>query len=146
MSSAPEEETADPGGFDVVLVDGLNALGSRPDGWWRDRPAAMRRLVAELRELARRLGPATDVEVCFDGRPHELVAAAGGDEVAVGFAGPGRNAADRRIAARARELGPERTVLVVTSDKRLIAAARAAGAETVGSGGFVREQLRGESG
>ena len=37
-----------------VLVDGNNVVGSRPDGWWRDRPGAARRLVAELQAFAAR--------------------------------------------------------------------------------------------
>jgi hypothetical protein len=28
----------------VLVVDGANVVGSRPDGWWRDRPGAARRL------------------------------------------------------------------------------------------------------
>ena len=28
------------------LVDGMNVIGSKPDGWWRDRTGAMRRLLA----------------------------------------------------------------------------------------------------
>ncbi len=146
MSSGDSAESSDPADFDFVLVDGFNALGSRPDGWWRDRPAAMERLVGDLCALAARLGGETALEVCFDGRPHERVAAAGGGDVAVTFAGPGRNAADRMIAARARELGPGHSVLVVTSDKRLLAAVKAAGASSTGSGGFVREHLRGAGG
>jgi len=132
---------ADPSGFDVVIVDGFNALGSRPDGWWRDRPAAMERLVGELAALAARLGPGVAVEVCFDGRPHERVVAAADDAVAVSFAGPGANAADRMIAARVRELGAQRRTLVVSSDKRLGAAVKAAGGTTVGAGAFVRAEL-----
>ena len=31
-----------------LIVDGNNVIGSRPDGWWRDRPGAARRLVEEL--------------------------------------------------------------------------------------------------
>jgi hypothetical protein len=26
-------------------VDGMNVIGTRPDGWWRDRDAAMLHLV-----------------------------------------------------------------------------------------------------
>ncbi len=48
-----------------LVVDGNNVLGSRPDGWWRDRPGATRRLVAELQELAARTGDR--VTVVFDG-------------------------------------------------------------------------------
>ena len=36
------------------LVDGMNVIGARPDGWWRDRRAAMRRLTAALDALAAR--------------------------------------------------------------------------------------------
>ncbi len=32
----------------VVVIDGANVVGSRPDGWWRDRPAAAARLHARL--------------------------------------------------------------------------------------------------
>lgn len=28
----------------VLVVDGANVIGSRPDGWWRDRGAAAQRL------------------------------------------------------------------------------------------------------
>jgi len=38
------------------LVDGMNVIGSRPDGWWRDRTAAMRRLTGDLDALARETG------------------------------------------------------------------------------------------
>ena len=30
------------------LVDGMNVIGSRPDGWWKDRHAAMAGLVESL--------------------------------------------------------------------------------------------------
>jgi hypothetical protein len=106
----------------------------------------MERLVGELAELAERLGPAVALEACFDGRPHERVLAAAGESVAVSFAGGGADAADRKIAARVRELlAGEATprVLVVSSDKRLGAAVKAAGGETTGAGAFVRAELAG---
>ena len=36
----------------TVVVDAANVVGSRPDGWWRDRPGATRRLLADLAPLA----------------------------------------------------------------------------------------------
>lgn len=33
----------------MLLVDAANVVGSRPTGWWRDRPGAARRLVAQVR-------------------------------------------------------------------------------------------------
>ena len=32
----------------VLIVDGANVVGSRPDGWWRDRAGAARRLQERL--------------------------------------------------------------------------------------------------
>ena len=32
----------------VLIVDAANVVGSRPDGWWRDRPGAARRLHESL--------------------------------------------------------------------------------------------------
>jgi 8-oxo-dGTP diphosphatase len=38
----------------VVVVDAANVVGSRPDGWWRDRVGAARRLVTGITALAAR--------------------------------------------------------------------------------------------
>ena len=36
----------------ALIVDGANVMGSRADGWWRDRAGAMARLHGELAALA----------------------------------------------------------------------------------------------
>jgi 8-oxo-dGTP diphosphatase len=36
----------------TIIVDGANVVGSRPDGWWRDRAGAAVRLAGELAPLA----------------------------------------------------------------------------------------------
>jgi hypothetical protein len=36
----------------VLLVDIANVMGSRPDGWWRERAAAATRLLNELEPLS----------------------------------------------------------------------------------------------
>ncbi|HEY3019150.1 MAG TPA: NYN domain-containing protein [Solirubrobacteraceae bacterium] len=105
-----------------LLVDGMNVIGSRPDGWWRDRRGAQRALVAALGALRER------VTVVFDGAPHDVDAP---DGVEVAFAPH----ADDEIAARARP-----GVCVVTSDRALAERVRAAGAEVVGAKAF-RERL-----
>ena len=63
----------------TVLVDGNNVMGSRPDGWWRNRAGAAERLVAEIAPLARSSGGAWTI--VFDGpappgmvSPHEGLA------------------------------------------------------------------------
>jgi predicted RNA-binding protein with PIN domain len=112
------------------LVDGMNVIGSRPTGWWRDRPRAMRELVEQLGRLGE------PVTVVFDGRPFALE---GGDDVAVLFASRhGRNAADDDIATLAAEAGE--AVRVVTSDSELAERVRRSGAEVVGAKAF-RERL-----
>jgi predicted RNA-binding protein with PIN domain len=131
-------------GCELVIVDGLNTLGSRPDGWWRDRPAAMKRLVRQLNRFAERTGvPAT---VVFDGNPHAAVEAAAGAAVEVAFAPGGPNAADRVIAARVRGSTRPQAVLTVSSDRRLAAAIKAAGGRCVGAGWFVGRWLDHEAG
>jgi hypothetical protein len=35
----------------LTIVDVANVLGSRPDGWWRDRAAATRRLLDSMAQL-----------------------------------------------------------------------------------------------
>ena len=39
----------------VIVVDAANVIGSRPDGWWRDRPGAARRLLTKLAVLQQHL-------------------------------------------------------------------------------------------
>jgi predicted RNA-binding protein with PIN domain len=115
------------------LVDGMNVIGSRPTGWWRDRPGAMRALVEELREFAAREGH--DVTVVFDGRPFELE----GDGVEVMFATRrGPDAADDDIAALVQRDEAPGELSVVTSDGDLARRAREAGAAVVGAGEFRR--------
>src|SRR5947209_10884275 len=83
------------------IVDGMNVIGSRPDGWWRDRRGAQRALVQALGELGE---PMT---VIFDGAPHDTEPPPG---VEVAFAPH----ADDEIAARAAP-----GVTVITSDRGL---------------------------
>lgn len=42
---------AGPRGGTALVVDVANAVGSRPDGWWRDRAGASTRLLAQLARL-----------------------------------------------------------------------------------------------
>ena len=46
------------------FVDGMNVIGTRPDGWWSDRDAAMLRLVDLLERWAAAEGE--DVIVVFE--------------------------------------------------------------------------------
>ncbi len=110
----------------------MNVIGSRPDGWWRDREGAMRRLVDELAEFAAERA----VTVVFDGRPFELEAP---DGVEVLFASRrGRDAADDDIAELVRAHAAPAELRVVTSDAELSRRVGELGAEVVGARSFRR--------
>ena len=111
----------------------MNVIGSRPTGWWRDRPGAMRDLVEELDAFARREGD--EVTVVFDGRPFNLE----GRVVGVLFASRrGPNAADDDIAELVASDAEPATLSVVTSDSDLARRVRDSGAAVVGAGEFRR--------
>lgn len=113
------------------MVDGMNVIGCRPDGWWRDRPGAARTLVERLVAYSEATGD--QVAVVLDGRPIDLPSPG---TVGVEFAGAGRDAADRMIAARlAVEAGPGE-VTVVTSDAALRRTALALGAKVMSATAF----------
>ena len=113
------------------VVDASNVIGSRPDGWWRDRPGATRRLVKALDELAARTGDEMTVVLdAGDPPPAERV------EVLVAPR-RGRDAADDAIVALLEARGGEGT-RVVTSDAELARRVRALGAEVEGAGDFRR--------
>jgi len=114
------------------IVDGMNVIGSRPDGWWRDRSGAMRALAAQLDRFQDDTGE--PVSVVFDGRPRVVSA-----RVEVRFASrAGRNAADDEIARMVAADAAPGEVRVVTSDGDLATRVRAAGAEVEGAGTFRR--------
>ena len=126
-----------------LLVDGMNVLGSRPDGWWRDRPGAMERLTRRLDAFAEREG--AELTVVFDGNPHERVSAAAGG-IDVRFAPGGPNAADREIVRIIRADADPSSMVAVSSDKRLRAAVKASGASSIGCGELLRRLDAGPDG
>ncbi|WP_026928369.1 hypothetical protein [Granulicoccus phenolivorans] len=77
----------------VLVVDAANVIGSRPDGWWRDRPGAAARLHAalvaappagdagwDLIELVLEGRARAGVPVGTEGRVHTVHAAGSGDD------------------------------------------------------------------
>ena len=117
------------------IVDGMNLIGSRPDGWWRDRRGAMQALVAQLERFASTAGE--PLTVVFDGRPFDL--GGGPSEVEVAFASRrGRDAADDDIARLVAGAQRPDDLTVVTSDAALAARVRSSGASVVGAGAFRR--------
>ncbi|WP_324650778.1 NUDIX domain-containing protein [Georgenia sp. H159] len=134
----------------VLVVDGANTMGSRPDGWWRDRAAASERLRDELAVratdglAAERLGlPGhrwyPDVVLVTEGRGRGPVGVAGADGVGgvavVGAPGPGD---DEIVAQAERHVTAGADVVVVTADRELRRRVEALGAATAGPGLVLR--------
>lgn len=133
-----------------VIVDGANVVGSRPDGWWRDRSGAASR-------LAHRLASA------LSSRPGEIAGLGGGDGgdtpmVHLVLEGQGARAVDLpqqdglqivlaetdgdstivEVAERLRDDSPDDVdVVVVTADRGLRDRVEAVGARSVGPGSLL---------
>jgi uncharacterized protein YaiI (UPF0178 family) len=118
------------------VVDAMNVIGSKPDGWWRDRGRAIERLVGQVDRWAE--GREERVTVMLEREPHQELRA---ERVEIAWASSGgANAADREILARLPDwLAEDEVVVVVTSDRDLARKARAAGAEVVPSRPFRAE-------
>jgi predicted RNA-binding protein with PIN domain len=113
-----------------LIVDGMNVIGSRPDGWWRDREGAALGLLARLQSLTG--SEPRDVVLVLDGASSPRLPGGAHEGVWLLFArDAGFRTADDRIVALLRE-APHDEVEVVTSDRALQARVRRLGAH-VGS-------------
>jgi uncharacterized protein YaiI (UPF0178 family) len=110
----------------MLVIDAANVIGSRPTGWWRDRPGATRVFTERVRATvtAGRLDP--PVTIVVEGRARAGADEADVDGVKVVHA-PGEG--DDTIAAIAEA---NRGAVVVTADRELAVRVRAANAEVVG--------------
>ncbi|MFJ8490317.1 NTP pyrophosphohydrolase [Streptomyces sp. NPDC094038] len=116
----------------LVIVDGANVVGSRPDGWWRDRRGAAERLRDRLAERGLP-GRPTPVELVLvvEGAARGVASVPG---VRVESA-PGSG--DDRIVELAAE-DPGRPRLVVTADRELRGRVTELGAEVIGPSALLR--------
>jgi hypothetical protein len=106
-------------GVTVLVVDAANVVGSRPDGWWRDRAGANERLLRRLAALRGMslTGPegpieCTGVVAVVEGRARGLPAPEGVDVVRA--TGSGDDALAQFVTGRAAD-----PLLVVTADRGL---------------------------
>jgi predicted RNA-binding protein with PIN domain len=114
------------------IVDGMNVIGTRPDAWWKDRDAAMLRLVDALERWAAAEGE--DVTVVFERPPSPPIRST---VIEVTHAPrPRRDAADHEIVRLLRSHDEPQSIRVVTSDRWLSERAYAAGATFEGSDSF----------
>ena len=143
----------------TIVVDVANVMGSRPDGWWRDRAGAAQRLHAQIAALAASGHPILPDETDPPGFVLVLEGAARAAAARIGAAPIGAapisdeaprvavrvvqadGSGDDAIVALARELPGRR--FVVTADRELRRRSVAAGAAVLGPGwliGLLREQ------
>lgn len=118
----------------TLVIDAANVVGSRPDGWWRDRPGAARRLhervlVADL--------PHDVVVLVLEGAAKAGVPAGRDGHVLTVHAS---RDGDSRIVEAAGEAAGGAPVTVVTADRLLRSRVEGRGALAVGPG-WLLDQL-----
>jgi predicted RNA-binding protein with PIN domain len=115
-----------------LLVDGMNVIGTRPDAWWKDRHAAMVRLVDLLERWVAAHGD--DVIVVFEQPPSPPIFST---VIEVAHAPrPRRDSADDEIIRLLLADAEPGAIRVVTSDHWLADRAYAAGATVEPSAPF----------
>jgi predicted RNA-binding protein with PIN domain len=114
------------------LVDGMNVIGTRPDAWWKDRRAAMIRLVDMLERWAAASG--ADVTVVFEQPPSPPIRST---VIVIAHAPrPRRDSADDEIIRLLVADSEPGAIRVVTSDHWLSDRVYAAGATVEPAGPF----------
>jgi len=108
----------------VLLIDAANVVGSRPDGWWRDRAGAARAFLERVCAAVRAGRLARPVVVVLEGKAREgaepsmddgvvvLHAPASGDDLLVSIIADADDdvtlvSADRGLRQRAEALGAQ---------------------------------------
>jgi hypothetical protein len=117
-------------GTPLLVVDAANVMGARPDGWWRDRAGAVRRLLPALsRGLA---DDESDVVLVLEGAARKGADAGVVDGVQVVHAP--QSGDDQIVDIVSAATGPDgaRPVTVVTADRGLRDRVTALGADTMG--------------
>jgi hypothetical protein len=117
LERRPSDETGT-----VLLIDAANVIGSRPTGWWRDRPGSARSFMERVRAAAAADRFAEPVVVVLEGRARSgieegiadgvgvLHAPHSGDDMLIDVAADATThvtlvSADRALRQRAEALG-----------------------------------------
>jgi predicted RNA-binding protein with PIN domain len=115
------------------IVDAMNVIGSRPDGWWKDRRAAMVTLVGRLEQWA---SAEHQVTVVFE-RP--LSPPINSSVIEIAHAPrAAANSADDEIVRLVQLDHDRQNLTVVTSDSALTERVRDAGASVYPAATFRR--------
>jgi hypothetical protein len=112
----------------MLVIDAANVIGSRPDGWWRDRPGAARRFTEAVRSHTATGALEPPVTIVLEGRFRQGAEESDVDRVTVVHA-PGEGDDTIADVAAAHD-----QVVVVTADRALAERVRGTGARVVGPG------------
>lgn len=123
----------------MLLIDAANVIGSRPTGWWRDRPGAARAFVERVRTAAQADRFAEPVVVVLEGAARRGVEEGSADGVRVLHA-PGSG--DDMLIAAANDADGQ--VTLVSADRGLRQRAEALGARVAGPGWLI-DRLDGDA-
>lgn len=113
----------------VLVVDAANVVGSRPDGWWRDRPRAARRLHERI--LVADVAYDEVVLVLEGAAKAGVRAGRDGDVRTVHAPRDGDSALLEEVR---RSIAAGSTVTVITSDRVLAVRSEGLGARAMSSG------------
>ncbi|MFC6288439.1 hypothetical protein ACFP3Q_16055 [Nocardioides sp. GCM10027113] len=111
----------------TLVVDAANVVGARPDGWWKDRAGAARRLHEQLLTAD---VPGDEVVLVLEGGAKGGVPAGRDAHVRTVHAPRDGDATILAEARRGQEAG--RQVTVVTADRALAANVTGVGARVLG--------------
>lgn len=125
----------------VLVVDGANVVGSRPDGWWRDRHRAAERLRDQLAKLAA-AGVPDPADATVSWWPRIILVVEGKAKHVTGIKGVEVVAADTDGDSKIVEVVAQQKgkTLVATADRELKGRVEALGASILGPG-TLRSQL-----
>lgn len=114
------------------IVDAMNVIGAKPDGWWKDRRGAMAGLVERLERWA--AAGDDPVTVVFEGPTTPPLESAAIEICHAPRAAP--NSADEEIVRLVETSARPAEITVVTSDSALAERVRLAGALVRPAAGF----------
>ena len=111
----------------MLLIDAANVVGSRPTGWWRDRPGAARQFVGRVRAAVTAGQLTGPVVVVLEGSARSGIEEGVADGVRVVHA---PSSGDDSLVALATDSHAQ--VVLVTADRGLRQRAEGLGAHVVG--------------
>ncbi|HET9077176.1 MAG TPA: hypothetical protein VFN68_09600 [Acidimicrobiales bacterium] len=111
----------------MLIVDAANVVGSRPDGWWRDRAGATGRLITRIAVAVAAGSLAPPVVVVLEGRARSAAEPALPEGLTVVRAPAAGDDTIVDVAASAGTGAPAGAVVVVTADRALQQRVLAAG-------------------